>query len=859
MPRDIPRTAGCLAASLLFATGTSAQEIPREEYHRQIPLGLPRLVQQSPASVELSLWGDPADPGYRDTDPVDGIDDRRHQALMDLAVRFAPFLVQNSGDFPVNFATFMENRDVFPLFVDTWSTGGEESELLGTREVNFSRLGDPGCQGEPAGDFMGEAPTLDPATEDCRLLALMEEFSPGTGLSRSLDASLVVGTPDLQHVLFFNFPGEGKRNWKQAYQPEWEATPEERRPFFPHSFVHPFVVEAQDGAGYEMVLQYWFFYPNNDSGMDHEGDWEHLNVVLSPLSMVERAMPAETVRAILDGTIPATDDAPDPLVIKRVDFYFHESVWVMDYSSPNVYLPRAEWDALLDTLPQERFRRREIWEAARYMVYVDDAETQINTHPFGYIGGDNKGLNQALEMPGGSNRDPHGTYPFPGRYNNVGPGGTTDQVTSYVDSRKYLQDLRAGRETMGPSFRKETVLGLADARRLRIVPDWERLVDLAWADPAVRADWAWMLLPIRWGYPATQSPFSGVLEHFNTGNVAPQGPAYNGGWNVTGPGPAFSGFDPHTVPNILPLQVQDAFRNDLGFLNLTVPTLLNLPPLDFISRIASYPVRVFLGRRDPAYYPADGVPFRFLGISSGVSIQKFDEDFQALALNTRQYGQFIVDFAFHVALSPKSDTLETVVTGGGDYLNTAVGTFIQVPFYIGGRFTSENTVRNVRTSFGLDAEFNNIDPYSYSADLNLWEYAGSIRYSILTSSIQPFVKLGYGWSWYRVENARARVLGDEIDFDPRESRWYQPESIWPNTWHYGLGVEFIPWKRVAPLPDGLEIAIRLEYARYHQKLGLDLSTLSLDELKLLFPTLADVPGGERVHRDDFVIGFSVTF
>ena len=37
---------------------------------------------------------------------------------------------------------------------------------------------------------------------------------------------------------------------------------------------------------------------------------------------------------------------------------------------------------------------------------------------------------KALEMPGGSNRDPHGTYPFPGRYTGVGPGGTTDHLTA---------------------------------------------------------------------------------------------------------------------------------------------------------------------------------------------------------------------------------------------------------------------------------------------------------------------------------------------------------------------------------------------------------------------------------------------
>ena len=33
----------------------------------------------------------------------------------------------------------------------------------------------------------------------------------------------------------------------------------------------------------EIVVQYWFFYPFNDSGNRHEGDWEHINVVLNSI------------------------------------------------------------------------------------------------------------------------------------------------------------------------------------------------------------------------------------------------------------------------------------------------------------------------------------------------------------------------------------------------------------------------------------------------------------------------------------------------------------------------------------------------------------------------------------------------
>jgi hypothetical protein len=623
--------------------------------------------------------------------------------------------------------------------------------------------------------------------------------------------------------------------------------------------VHPFIRELPaedaggDGPGYELILQYWFFYPTNDSGMNHEGDWEHINVVVSPRSRVERALSGKEVEEILDGTLPATDDAADPLVIRRVDYYFHELVWQADFSRPNVYLPKDAWRQQVKTLPQPRFREAELWDNIRHMAYVDDDETIVNTHPFGYIGSDNKGWNQALVAPGGKNRDSHGTFPFPGRYANVGPGGTTDQISVYVNSRDYLKKLREGHATAGPEFKRGKVVGLADPDRLRIIPDWERIATLVQGDVRARREWGWMLLPIHWGYPATKSPFSGVLEHYNTGNVAPVGPSFNSGWNASGATSSFSAYEPHTIPSLLPVGPQDGFRNDLGFLNLTLPLLFNLPPLDFATRIVAYPFKLAFGRRDPVYYPKEGLPFRFVGLSSGVSIQEFDEDFQALALDADQLGEFVGTFVGFLVTSGFDST--TAVTGGGDYMDDAVGPFLDISFYIGSRFASENLVRNARTTFGFDAQFNNIPDYNYSAELNYWEYAGSIRYSLSTSRFQPFVKGGYGWSWYRLENIQA----NGVPFPTSESAWIKPNSIWPNTWHLGAGVEYIPWKRIGTFVDGIDVAFRAEYNWYTQTLGVDLSGVALSDLDLLFDTLADVPGGERATRNVFTFGATVSF
>jgi len=856
----LPRAAVTRLALLLSLGGASApvgaQEIPRDEYLRMLPLSLPKLGLQNDASVTLNLFGDQSSPGYRDVDPVDGIDDRRNVVFMDLAVHFAPYLVQNTTNVPLNFDVFIDNRDDFALTIDSWETSAQEPEWVRTSGVNFSVLGggtcDPSLRGSAFERF--PEPGSDPAIEDCKLLELMDRFTPGAGFVDSRDDALTRADPTTFDALYFNFPGEGERTWSQAYEPEWERTPEDRRDGFVHSYVHPFLVEAEDG-GYEVILQYWFFYPTNDSGMDHEGDWEHFNVVISPRSMVEGSLPAGVVADILDGRITTDGTIADPLVIKRIDYYFHEFVWPVDFSSPNVYLPREEWQADVDSRPKDRFRQDDTWKKIRHMAYADDAETTVNTHPLGYIGADNKGLNQALEPPGGSNQEPHGTYPFPGRYNNIGPGGTTDHVTRYVDIREELQKVADGTAPVGPTFRNQEVIGLADANRLRIVPDWERVADLARADASVRRDWAWLLLPLRWGYPATQSPFAGTLEHYNTGNVAPQGPSFNAGWNTTGASAGFHLYEPHSLPSVFPLQIQDNFRNDLGFLNLTLPLLLNLPPLDFVARLVAYPFRAALGKHDPVYYPRDGLPFRHVGLSTGVFTAKTNEAFANLALNDNQRDDFLFGLLFHEALNGGTDTTE--VTRQEEKLTDYTGPFGQIAFYIGSRIVSENTVRNIRSDYSRRTEYNDIVPYTYDAELNYWEYSGSLRYNIRTEKFQPFVKGGYGWSWYRWEDAQS----NGTPLPEPNSEWFEP-GLWPSVWHYGLGIEWVPWRRAGVEGGGFEIAMRLEYARYHQNLGLDfLADVPVEQFPLLGITkLGDVQSDAlSVNRNDFLIGFSLTF
>jgi len=514
-------------------------------------------------------------------------------------------------------------------------------------------------------------------------------------------------------------------------------------------------------------------------------------------------------------------------------------------------VPREQWKREINRRVSERFQEREIWHAIRHLAYVDKEETVINTHPLGYIGADNKGFDQALAKPGGKNRDSHGTFPFPGRYHNIGPAGATEQISLYVDPRQHWKKLQNSKRSRLPVFKRGQVLGLADPERLRIVPDWERIVDDVRTDARARRDWSWLILPIRWGYPATVSPLAGLLPHADTGNLAPNGPSFSSGWNVTGPAPGFRAYEPHILPSVFPLRLQDGFRNDLGFFNLTFPVLFNLPPLDFLTRLGTYPVKLAFSRRDPVYYPKEQVPYRFVGLSTGISIQTMDENFNVMALNPEQYDEFIGRLLVHLLTGSDSTTVATKATESRD---KPISMFFQVPFYIGEKFVSENTVRNIHANFGIHLEFNNIPPYAYDAEINYWEYAGSLRYNLSASRIQPFVKGGYGWSWYRLENVRA----NGVPFEPAESQWIKPR-IWPNVWHLGAGLEFVPWKNVGTFPRGTEVAFRFEYTRYFESLGLDLSSISLQRLSLAFPTLGDVPNKERLARNDFLFGLTISF
>lgn len=79
-------------------------------------------------------------------------------------------------------------------------------------------------------------------------------------------------------------------------------------------YCHPFV--SDEG---ELVLQYWFFYYFNNWINKHEGDWEHINVVLRSTSKSRLLTQEEVLDALANAS---------GLAVSRVEYYLHHRVLI---------------------------------------------------------------------------------------------------------------------------------------------------------------------------------------------------------------------------------------------------------------------------------------------------------------------------------------------------------------------------------------------------------------------------------------------------------------------------------------------------------------------------------------------------
>ena len=133
---------------------------------------------------------------------------------------------------------------------------------------------------------------------------------------------------------------------------------------------------------------------------------------------------------------------------------------------------------------------------------------------------------------------------------------------------------------------------------------------------------------------------------------------------------------------------------------------------------------------------------------------------------------------------------------------------------------------------------------------------GSLRYSLLTGSIQPYLKGGYGLSWYRVEN----VATNGQTIDPPDSKWVrQPgffENLLPNTWHIGAGLELLAIKGYGGLPGGLDFSLAAEWLYFTNKLGVDATGVAVERLIQLGVPAEELPRERWVGRN--VINLTAT-
>ena len=118
-----------------------------------------------------------------------------------------------------------------------------------------------------------------------------------------------------RYYLAFHYEWAGQVNnsagWYNAYADE--AT---NNYYHDTIYAHLFKDEQTD----KYVIQYWFFYPFNDYINNHEGDWEHINVVV-------------------------TDQNPENAQIEKVVYYFHHFYrpmspywYVVDGTHPVVFV-----------------------------------------------------------------------------------------------------------------------------------------------------------------------------------------------------------------------------------------------------------------------------------------------------------------------------------------------------------------------------------------------------------------------------------------------------------------------------------------------------------------------------------------
>jgi hypothetical protein len=438
-----------------------------------------------------------------------------------------------------------------------------------------------------------------------------------------------------------------------------------------------------------------------------------------------------------------------------------------------------------------------VWEDHGYErdvvhVRLEAHDGAIATHPIGFIGGNNKGPDELAKLiprfTWSYNRASGATYPFPGTWQTIGPLGATETVWGTI-----VPDVarRAAADPTQPATIEVQGKEYLTYRRSDIIllPDWERLLPLVRTDPAVRRQWAWMVIPIRWGYPATKSPGAGIMAHVDLGNLAPFGPSFKLGWNSIGADRDHTDYQFRALRTPMsPRVAWSILQNGWGVFNIPL-VLTQLYPFYNMAgaHLSPLSLRVAggLGARFPKTFVASPLE-RIASIGVGVSHQFGGDAYARAMIPLAERG----DPAF-AALRAEDRRLddERIETSAMSWPRFLLDLHMGKSFFLENTFGLGDT--RVRYS-AIDQSTG--DAITLDGTLHLRQLTGGVRALIPwtgSPNHQLFGRLGSGWAWYTLRdvNLGGTPLGVE------SVGGYAPTILpsrrsWPNFAYTGIVYEY---------------------------------------------------------------------